>query len=750
LDSTIEVRYNSKIYSSNLKLLNKYYPLIASKISNVGSSFCEIRETGGNVNILCTSPNESFFLHDPEHPLQEASDLIKNIQLNRIEVLYVYGIGVGYIYHLLKNWLKENPGKYLVFLEDSLEVIQAFLQTNLATEILENPQVSLYDISDIETNMECIRTIVKDYIHRVYRNIALPAYEKYRKSTFSLIAHLICFETTEMSFRNNELVEYGAAFYRNFYQNLFELPSAILGTSLFNRFKDIPAIICGAGPSLTRQIPLLKKIQDKALIFGPGSSANILAMEGVQPHFGTNIDPNPDTYQRYLMSRGFEVPIFYRNRIYFEALKAIHGPRLLIPGATIYATANWFDDKFGIPHEKFFAGYSVIHTTIEIARRLGCNPIIFIGMSLSKKADDHYAQGIEIHPLYQTAQQGKVELGQPTEAKDIHGNTVTTYWPWVAEAQWIHEYSKHYSETTFINATEEGIGFFSVKNQSFEEAVKQFCQTSYPIEEMVHEGIIHARKLDLSYEQILEALQTFRQEIIGGLDRIQNIQVYLENTSKSNPAAGEKKFAKILDTPSYKYVLEIFDHFIQEYHRKERLTLNRIKDKEKRKEVERKLLNQRLEFLRQVLSINILTIEKAINNNPKPTEVKEKIAVAIPTPIKDTTQKILYDSAGNVQKVLSRNSLGQIHGTQLTFYPNGQLKSSLSYHKGLLDGSVILYYPDGQIKRMLYFIKHQREGADRYWYPNGSLFTECIYQNNSPKRARCWYPNRLLAKDLNL
>ena len=48
----------------------------------------------------------------------------------------------------------------------------------------------------------------------------------------------------------------------------------------------------------------------------------------MQPHFAAGIDPNSAQYDRLSTNTAFEVPFFYRNRLFHQAFKTIHGPRL--------------------------------------------------------------------------------------------------------------------------------------------------------------------------------------------------------------------------------------------------------------------------------------------------------------------------------------------------------------------------------------------------------------------------------------
>ncbi len=48
------------------------------------------------------------------------------LELDEVEVLYVLGLGLGYLYYAARDWLAADPSHQLVFLEDDLSVLAHF------------------------------------------------------------------------------------------------------------------------------------------------------------------------------------------------------------------------------------------------------------------------------------------------------------------------------------------------------------------------------------------------------------------------------------------------------------------------------------------------------------------------------------------------------------------------------------------------------------------------------------------------
>lgn len=75
--------------------------------------------------------------------LQESQKWKSTLPLDQIDILYVYGLGLGHYASVLKEWLQEKTSRHLVFLEDDLAALEAFSQMPHAKEILDHPQIHL-------------------------------------------------------------------------------------------------------------------------------------------------------------------------------------------------------------------------------------------------------------------------------------------------------------------------------------------------------------------------------------------------------------------------------------------------------------------------------------------------------------------------------------------------------------------------------------------------------------------------------
>ena len=91
----------------------------------------------------------------------------------------------------------------------------------------------------------------------------------------------------------SDFSDFGKRVFANVVKNMERLPQSYDGSRWRGAFKNIPAVICGAGPSFAKNSAHLKTIAGRALLFGGGSALNVLAHAGITPHIAASIDPAP-------------------------------------------------------------------------------------------------------------------------------------------------------------------------------------------------------------------------------------------------------------------------------------------------------------------------------------------------------------------------------------------------------------------------------------------------------------------------
>lgn len=272
----------------------------------------------------------------------------------------------------------------------------------------------------------------------------------------------------------------GVQVFHNLYANLAKNADRRSFSSLQGTLKGVPAIICGAGPSLKERIPFLKKVAENSAIFAGGAALEALSFFSVPIHIAGGIDPNP-SYERCKMLGSFDAPFFFQSRFSHEQLLQVHGPAFQVPSSSGLSLDTEIVD--------FDAGGTVTTFCSALALHLGCNPIVFVGMDLAYGEDqEKYVQT----PVVSHARaSSKIYEGMHTQ-KD-----------WVITAKWLEYLIQQHGNVSFYKAGSFGLNVEGI----------------IPCEEPELLNILHTQSQDLGGK--LHFLQSLAKEEVCLLQQVE-------------------------------------------------------------------------------------------------------------------------------------------------------------------------------------------------------------------------------------
>jgi hypothetical protein len=579
--------------------------------------------------------NVGGYRHSEHDSPAQVEAWVRGLSIDKSHLLFIYGIGTGHVYLALLPWLKKNRNRMVVFLEDDLAVIREFMGTETASKLLKDPRARLHYISNFAENSHFFKTLYWQFPLQPIAMECLPSYVKTKHKKFEELKHGISFTNSYHNSALDEYLRFGGPFFFNFYQNLLQLPLASEGNKFFKKFKNVPAVICGAGPSLAKQMKQIHGLKNKALVFGCGSAMNALNAAGILPDFGAAIDPNPTQVVRLRENTALGVPYFYRNRVHPDALKNVKGPRLYTTGCGGYDLGSWFDSKLGIKTKELEEGYNVVNLSIEIAKQLGCNPIIILGCDLAFTGLKSYAPGVEgdAHVTIAEITTKEDYDDQAIIKPDINGHPTYTLWKWVAEASWIGDFAKENKKIRVINATEGGIGFPGVKNLTLQECIDTYLQAHYDLDDRIDKLVRETSLARISQKKIIrlmnemsdsfarceEHLTTLINESVEMSRRVAEAQEVPEITHSGAFALAE---FELIEEVAYTYLLSNFNAiFSLLFSREYDAVRNRMpRTPEWKKFVKNtSISNKKLNLLRNTCKANRAVIKWAIEklHNPK-------------------------------------------------------------------------------------------------------------------------------------
>ncbi|MEM7175387.1 MAG: 6-hydroxymethylpterin diphosphokinase MptE-like protein [Chlamydiota bacterium] len=379
-----------------------------------------------------------------------------------IDVLYIYGLGLGQGYDHFHSWLEANEQRQLVFIEEHLPALRFFLTTGLAPELLRHPRVHIRFSLDQKRVKHFAAECAADF---PVEHIEVIASTSYKNSRFYRLRNLLLRATTV----EHALVVEGLHYHllaKNFFANYFHFSTASAANELAGKFRKVPAVICGAGPSLSDEIDQLRALDNRALVIAGGSAITALSQRGIVPHMAVAIDPNFEEYDRFRSSFAFEVPLFYVNRVHPRIFATCNGP-LGYLHTLIGGTAEmWMEEKLKISSIPLKEGFdieamSVTTTAIELAYAMGCDPIILVGIDLAFTGRSSYIAGVVPNPALQVQQRtAETRVSEKLlRRKSRTGKSIDTLVKWVMEASAISRFAAKHRSVKWINATAGGLGF---------------------------------------------------------------------------------------------------------------------------------------------------------------------------------------------------------------------------------------------------------------------------------------------------
>lgn len=434
-------------------------------------------------------------------------------EIGKAEALYIYGLGDGAPYFQFKHWLHENQNRKLIFLEDDEGHFAHFLHSPQSVSILEDPQVHF------ELLEKDIQAIAEKF---PIQRIEMVAIASKNKKRFQLLK-LELLRKTALSHALYQDRLHGYQPFQNFIQNLRHLPASFYANGLKDAFVGIPAIVCGAGPSLQNAIPLLKTLGSRALIIAGGSTLAALSSQGVKIHFGMAIDPNLEELRRMKNSFAFDTPLLYSTRVHPGVFQTCNGPFGYMRSGIGGILEVWMEESLGLDDQMIGEllspeSISVTNICTAWAEFLGCSTILFCGVDLAYTNQKRYAPGVESEEevSFSLLDAEKSSADRILKRKDRVGKPIQTATRWVMEAAALSSYAKTHKNICFINTTDGGLPIPGIPFMSLSDAADRYLTNYYPLDAQIKEQIAKF----LMPEQTAQIIESRMIELTESLIRV--------------------------------------------------------------------------------------------------------------------------------------------------------------------------------------------------------------------------------------
>ncbi|EAK3073175.1 motility associated factor glycosyltransferase family protein, partial [Campylobacter jejuni] len=381
-NKNIEALSNILLKESLKEIKSSKFELILGKDNlDINLKDTSIKNNGGGYN-------ENLLYQDPIKELQTMLNTYNDKYL-LYPVLYFYGFGNGVLFKAL---LQNKNHQHIVVFEKDIEIIWIMFHILDFSHELQSARLIVLNTNKLEIqdyNELCSFKPFFQFSRIYFLELMSHYYERFHEDVLELNKKLAeNFKNSIVSHGNDPLDAL-----QGIEQFVYNLPQMITHPSykeLLSKRKGISdtAIIVSTGPSLTKQLPLLKKYASKATIFCADSSYPILAKHGIKPDYVLSLERIPLTSEFFNNDFGeFDKDIMFivKSVTHPHTIKYLQkNNRAFILVSTYASFIQYLKlDYFGY----FNMGKSVANMSYLLTEYLNYKNIILIGQDLAYAKD---------------------------------------------------------------------------------------------------------------------------------------------------------------------------------------------------------------------------------------------------------------------------------------------------------------------------------------------------------------------------
>jgi len=449
---------------------------------------------------------EKYYLLHSVDEKKEAERLVRDIDSKRDYLLFVYGMGNIQLLEKLIDITSENT-KILV-VEENVHIFR-YMMYYKRLDFLFKSKKTCFTIGEQQCYDLMVRICVQNEWNNLVHNmkvITTPAYQVYRMQLQQKTKQFMSELATSIHVLGNSTQDQMNGVTNN-YKNVDACLSANSIAEIRGKYKGVPGIVVASGPSLEKNIDLLKEAQGKAVIISCDASYQECIKHGVKPDAIASIERDQPTYDYFYKDKTFDKDLVFvgPGLVWPDILKEFPGKKILMAKTSDGADGWWMDHFENM--EFVVMGMSCANVAHAVLEEAGCSPIILIGQDLAYTDDKKHSS--QVHDLFEDDNQ--VDTNEDTLwTEDIYGNPVKT----TTVFNLFREYFERRAEngkSILIDATEGGAKIKGSKIMTFREAIDQYCTGK-------KEKALHAYLKDIpwddkkaikKYEEIMKSAQQF-------------------------------------------------------------------------------------------------------------------------------------------------------------------------------------------------------------------------------------------------
>ncbi|WP_352404933.1 motility associated factor glycosyltransferase family protein [Sporanaerobacter acetigenes] len=463
----------------NINILKERYPKIWDKIKdyekNLDSNYIKIEETKKGFKTLSVKKDDkNMYIHSKYNPFKEAETIVdeyKNIE-DGTNIIF-YGVGLGY--HI-DAFLEKYPNVNYYIYEPIPEVFYAYLSNKSLKELpsknlmdmvvgLDEQEIANYLGKFLDKNRGDVQ-IVELPIHK---QIFPDEYKEFLELFKDMIKNKRSGIHTDYVFQKRWIINS----MKNF-GDVCSTPNIIMEKK--GQFKDKPAIIVAAGPSLNEEIENIRYVKENGLayIFSVGSAINTLIYHDIYPDAATTYDPtinNQKVFAKVKEKEIKDIPLIFGSSVGYETIEDYPGEKYHMITSQDTVSSYFLKTEESDRLDIVLDASSIAVVTLQLLYTLGFGPIILVGQNLAYREKEKISEGV-----YYSSEVTEQEMQNGMWVKDVYGNEVLTNEGFNRMRGQMELYIKGFPNLEVINTTKGGANIEGTTFIELEEVINKYLK----------------------------------------------------------------------------------------------------------------------------------------------------------------------------------------------------------------------------------------------------------------------------------
>lgn len=462
-------------------------------------------------------------------PQGEAAKLLERVDLDKAAGLFLIGLGLGY--HLRPALEALGDNALVVVYEPDTALLRAVLERIDLSAELGRRNVLIFagkvDRAKVLQTTEPHAALLTQGTQLLTLPVTRQRHPEAVNAFGQHVADVVAYCRTNIA---TALVN-AARTCENLASNLDVYAAGASTDALYLAAKGYPAVCVGAGPSLVKNVDLLRDpaVRQNVVLIAVQTALRPLLDRGIRPDFVTALDYSPICARFYEGLPDLpDVTLVAEPKAHCAVLDAYPGPvRLLQSEFNDQLLGDPSRGGMSTPRRRIKGGATVAHLSYYLAQHLGCDPVMFIGQDLGFSDGLYYAPGTAVHQVWdcELNEFNTIETmewlrivrmrGHLQRCEDIHGRPIFTDEQMVT---YLKQFERDFAEAeaagqTVIDATEGGVPKEHTTRMGFAEAIAAYATRPVPKLPVPERGLNRAKidQLDKLMAKRLEQMRELRK-----------------------------------------------------------------------------------------------------------------------------------------------------------------------------------------------------------------------------------------------